>query len=114
MNAWTNSPYTTVIGDFEYSTGLLETLRHQAIFKFALANAHGKWIVPPTAINHRMSKQEFAERLMSAQGQRLHRREFDSAVYVRELIATGEILWRDWSDQTSERTWEEISTYTPG
>jgi len=67
MNAWTNSPDTTVIGDFEYSTGLLETLRHQAIFEFALANAHGKWIVPPTAINHRMSKQEFAERLMSAQ-----------------------------------------------
>jgi hypothetical protein len=86
MNAWTNSPYITVIGDFEYSIGLLETLRHQAIFEFALANAYGNWIVPPTAINHRMSKQEFAEQLMSAQSQRLYRLEFDSAVYVRELM----------------------------
>jgi hypothetical protein len=54
-----------------------------------------------------MSKQEFAERLMSAQGQRLHRREFDSAVYVRELM-----LWKsqlakfygdaDWSDHIGD------------
>jgi hypothetical protein len=112
VNAWTNRPYTTVTADFEYSTGLLETLRDQAIFEFALANARGNWIVPPTAINHRMPKQEFAKRLMDAQSQRRHK--FGSAIYDRELMIWKSQLAKfyggaDWADETPGRTWAEIA-----
>ena len=50
MKAWTKNPYTAIIVDFEFDTYLLNTLKHEAVFQIAVANALGEWIVPPTSI----------------------------------------------------------------
>jgi hypothetical protein len=65
MKAWTKNPYTAIIVDFEFDTYLLNTLKHEAVFQIAVANALGEWIVPPTSINHGMSTLEFFEKLKS-------------------------------------------------
>ncbi|RDL32386.1 uncharacterized protein BP5553_08842 [Venustampulla echinocandica] len=65
MEPWFNNPYTTIVADFEYSSQLLDTLGHDAIFQIAVSNALGEWIVPPPSINHHMSTREYFEKLTS-------------------------------------------------
>ena len=62
MQAWFNEPYSIVIADFEYHSGVI---RSGGIFELALANAHGDWIVPPTSINHHISTKELYEKAKS-------------------------------------------------
>ena len=62
MQAWFNEPYSIVIADFEYHSGVI---RSGDIFELALANAYGDWIVPPTSINHYISTKELYEKAKS-------------------------------------------------
>ena len=62
MQAWFNEPYSIVIADFEYHSGVI---RSGGIFELALANAHRDWIVPPTSINHHISTKELYEKAKS-------------------------------------------------
>lgn len=65
MKAWTKNPYTAIIVNFEFDTYLLDTLKHEAVFQIAAANALGEWIVPPTSTNHGMATLEFFDKLKS-------------------------------------------------
>ena len=41
MKAWVTRPSTTVVADFEYHIALLPTMRQEAVFEIAIANASG-------------------------------------------------------------------------
>ena len=58
MKAWVTRPSTTVVADFEYHIALLPTMRHEAVFEIAIANASGDWVIPPVTINHQISSSE--------------------------------------------------------
>jgi len=63
MKAWVTRPSTTVVADFEYHIALLPTMRHEAVFEIAIANASGDWVIPPVTINHQISSSELCDRL---------------------------------------------------
>ena len=65
MEAWFYNPYTTIVADFEYSSQLLDTLGHEAIFQIAVSNALGEWIVSQSSIYHYMSTRGYFEKLTS-------------------------------------------------
>lgn len=92
MNDWINTPLTTVIADFEYlHQG--SSYDHQAVFEFAMANAHAEWVVPVTTINHRISIRELFEKQNS----------FDNS--VKRLI---------WASSVSKYYGAIDDTETPG
>lgn len=115
-SSWMNEAFTTVIADFEYSSRRLNTMGHYAIFEIALANARGDWIVPPTTINHRVSLNELARLLMTANGSQ-EPTAHDRPKYDRSRFKTELDYWRAYlarfydreSDETKGCTWEEIA-----
>ncbi|KAH8819303.1 hypothetical protein F5884DRAFT_848631 [Xylogone sp. PMI_703] len=62
MTAWMTNPKNTAIADFEFLTfpGIGEYP-----CQVAIANGYGNWIVPPTTINHGITKGTLLDQLMS-------------------------------------------------
>ena len=104
--SWYSSPGTAVIADFEYCSRLLSRLKHHAIFEVALSNAEGKWVVPPTTINHSMPVGELANLIYSAGRQYgLNAEQMGINLHsVKKFYPRA-----DWSRETEGSTWAEIA-----
>ncbi len=58
---WNKSPKTVVICDIE-AICTSYSISHIDVFEIAMMNAEGDWIIPPTAINHHLSKSDLLSR----------------------------------------------------
>jgi hypothetical protein len=62
MTAWMESPTNTAIADFEYLT--LHGFG-KVPCQVAIVDGYGEWIIPPTTINHGITKGELLAKVMS-------------------------------------------------
>jgi hypothetical protein len=111
MDAWTKTPHNVVIADFEYSTRLLSTMKHECVFEIALANANGDWIVPPTSINHKITISELFQKgvayLLPSQGDSSQHNHTDRIHRFRSQIA--KYYGSSNKSETPGLSWEEIA-----
>lgn len=123
MNQWTKSPYTTIVLDFEYHSELLAEMKEESVFEIAIANALGKWIIPPTTINHQISTLD-----LSCKGWGVLETKYKILPLTDHTPTHRARAWRKWQssiakfygqlseDETTGLTWYEIAlqlrTYT--
>lgn len=59
MTAWMEQPANTMVADFEY---IISPGAKLIPLQVAIADGYGKWIIPPTTIDHGITKGAFLDK----------------------------------------------------